>query len=234
MEMVAAARLRRAEQRIEALRPYAQAIRKMTKQVAESAPAKVEGAPLLEERESLENVGVLLVTGDRGLAGSFNTQIIREGLRLKREFEAEGAEVVFSVVGRRGNSTLHFRGEQVDNSYVGFTDRPSFTDARAISKDLIASFIDGKLDRTLRGDSIVPEFLALLDAYVEDAVAYLVGRYGDELTTVITHTIDRWDGREAANRIELHVGRDLQFIRINGTIVGGLAGLVIHTLNVLL
>jgi uncharacterized membrane-anchored protein YjiN (DUF445 family) len=73
-----------------------------------------------------------------------------------------------------------------------------------------------------------------LDAYVEDAVAYLVGRYGDELTTVITHTIDRWDGREAANRIELHVGRDLQFIRINGTLVGGLAGLVIYSTSRLL
>jgi uncharacterized membrane-anchored protein YjiN (DUF445 family) len=70
-----------------------------------------------------------------------------------------------------------------------------------------------------------------LDVYVEDAVAYLVGRYGTELTTVITHTIDRWDGREAANRIELHVGRDLQFIRINGTLVGGLAGLVIYSLS---
>ena len=70
-----------------------------------------------------------------------------------------------------------------------------------------------------------------LDLYLEDAVAYLVGRYGGELTTVITHTIDRWDGREAANRIELHVGRDLQFIRINGTLVGGLAGLVIYSLS---
>jgi uncharacterized membrane-anchored protein YjiN (DUF445 family) len=73
-----------------------------------------------------------------------------------------------------------------------------------------------------------------LDVYVEDAVAYLVGRYGTELTTVITHTIDRWDGREAANRIELHVGRDLQFIRINGTLVGGLAGLVIYSVSQLL
>ncbi|MGI8700941.1 MAG: DUF445 domain-containing protein [Nocardioidaceae bacterium] len=73
-----------------------------------------------------------------------------------------------------------------------------------------------------------------LDGYVEDAVAYLVGRYGSELTTVITDTIDRWDGREAADRIELHVGRDLQFIRINGTLVGGLAGLVIYTVAQLL
>src|SRR3954452_25544292 len=92
MEMVAAARLRRAEQRIEDLRPYAQAIRKMTQQVADAAPDKVEGVSLLEKRERQENVAVLLVTGDRGLAGAFNTQIIREGLRLKAEFEREGAK----------------------------------------------------------------------------------------------------------------------------------------------
>jgi uncharacterized membrane-anchored protein YjiN (DUF445 family) len=72
---------------------------------------------------------------------------------------------------------------------------------------------------------------ARLDATAQDAAAFLVGRYGHELTTVITDTIERWDGREAARRIELHVGRDLQFIRVNGTIVGGLAGLVIYSLG---
>jgi F-type H+-transporting ATPase subunit gamma len=163
MEMVAAARLRRAEQRIEAMRPYAQAIRKMTQRVADSAPEKVSGVPLLEERDELKHVGLLLVTGDRGLAGSFNTQIIREGLRLKREFESEGAESIFSVVGRRGNSTLNFRGEQVENSYLGFTDRPSFADARAISKDLIAAFIDGELDHV---DLVYNRFHSPLTQYV--------------------------------------------------------------------
>ncbi len=73
-----------------------------------------------------------------------------------------------------------------------------------------------------------------LDAYASDVAAFLVERYGTELTTVITDTIDRWDGKEAAGRIELFVGRDLQFIRVNGTIVGGLAGLVIYTVSVLL
>jgi uncharacterized membrane-anchored protein YjiN (DUF445 family) len=73
-----------------------------------------------------------------------------------------------------------------------------------------------------------------LDAYAADVAAFLVERYGTELTTVITDTIDRWDGKEAAGRIELFVGRDLQFIRVNGTIVGGLAGLLIYTVSVLL
>jgi F-type H+-transporting ATPase subunit gamma len=163
MEMVAAARLRRAEQRIEALRPYAQSIRKMTQQVADAAPGKVEGVPLLERREKPKSIGVLLVTGDRGLAGSFNTQIIREGIRLKREFEGEGTEVVYSAVGRRGNSTLNFRGEEVGHSYVGFTDRPSFTDAREISKDLIAAFIDGDVDQV---DIVYNRFHSPLTQYV--------------------------------------------------------------------
>lgn len=69
-----------------------------------------------------------------------------------------------------------------------------------------------------------------LDGYAADAAAYIVKTYGEEMTTVITETIERWDGEEAARRIELHVGRDLQFIRINGTLVGGLAGLVIYAL----
>ncbi len=73
-----------------------------------------------------------------------------------------------------------------------------------------------------------------LDRRVADAAVFAVERYGAEVTAVITHTIERWDGREAADRIELHVGRDLQFIRINGTIVGGLVGVLIHTMSVLL
>jgi len=72
-----------------------------------------------------------------------------------------------------------------------------------------------------------------VDGYLADLAVFAVERYGDELTTVISHTIDRWDGKEAARRIELHVGRDLQFIRINGTLVGGLVGIAIHTVSVL-
>ena len=70
-----------------------------------------------------------------------------------------------------------------------------------------------------------------LDTYAADFAVFVVDRYGSELTAVITHTIDRWDGDEAARRIELHVGRDLQFIRINGTIVGGLVGVLIHAVS---
>ena len=78
------------------------------------------------------------------------------------------------------------------------------------------------------------ELRTKLDGMAADLAVFAVSRYGEEVTTIITHTIDRWDGKEAARKIELHVGRDLQFIRINGTIVGGLVGLVIHTVVVLI
>ena len=146
MEMVAAARLRRAEQRIEALRPYARAIRRMTRQAAEAAGAEVSSMPVLQEHESIDKVAVLLVTGDRGLAGAFNSQIIRAGMRAASEHEAQGRDVVFSASGRRGVSTLTFRGREIAGSYVGFTDRPAYANAREIAEDLVTAFIDGEVD----------------------------------------------------------------------------------------
>src|SRR5947199_5023469 len=132
MEMVAAARLRRAEQRITALRPYAGAIRRMTRQAAEAAgSSEVSSLPILAEHDSQDRVALLLVTGDRGLAGAFNSQIVRAGLRAAREYEADGRTLLYSAVGRRGVSTLTFRGKDPVGRYVGFTDRPAYADARA-------------------------------------------------------------------------------------------------------
>ena len=148
MEMVAAARLRRAEQRIEALRPYAGAIRRMTRNAAEAAgSSEVSNLPILSEHDSESTIALLLVTGDRGLAGAFNSQIVRAGLRGGREYEGDGRSVIYSAVGRRGVSTLTFRGKDLVGRYVGFTDRPSYADARSIAEDLIAAYVDGKTDR---------------------------------------------------------------------------------------
>jgi F-type H+-transporting ATPase subunit gamma len=147
MEMVAAARLRRAEQRIAALRPYAKAIRRMTHQAAEAAGAEASSFPLLAEHEQERNVALLLVTGDRGLAGAFNSQIIRAGVRAGTELVDRGKSPVWYATGRRGVSSLTFRGRELSGSYVGFTDRPAYADARAIGKDLIDSYVEGRLDR---------------------------------------------------------------------------------------
>jgi F-type H+-transporting ATPase subunit gamma len=146
MEMVAAARLRRAEQRIEALRPYASAIRRMTRQAAEAAQ-NVPNLPILNEHESVSTVGLLLVTGDRGLAGAFNSQIVRAGVRVAAEHEGEGRSLAWYASGRRGTSSLQFRGLDVIGSYTGFTDRPAYGDARDIAADLMAAYVDGKVDR---------------------------------------------------------------------------------------
>jgi F-type H+-transporting ATPase subunit gamma len=147
MEMVAAARLRRAEQRISQLRPYAEAIRRMTFQAAKAAGAEASSFPLLTEHEDVQRVGLLLITGDRGLAGAFNSQIIRAGVRAGTELVDQGVEPVWYATGRRGVSSLTFRGRELSGSYTGFTDRPGYADARRIADDLMSAYVDGRLDR---------------------------------------------------------------------------------------
>jgi F-type H+-transporting ATPase subunit gamma len=147
MEMVAAARLRRAEQRIAALRPYADAIGRMTRQAAQAAGAEAARVPLLREHDSVTNVGLLLVTGDRGLAGGFNSQIIRAGVRMSAEIGEQGLNSRWYATGRRGVSSLIFRGQELSGSYTGFADRPSYADARTIADDVIQAYVDGAVDR---------------------------------------------------------------------------------------
>ncbi len=146
MEMISAARLRRAEQRIQALRPYASAIRRMTRHAAEAAE-NIPNLPILNEHESVQRVGYLLVTSDRGLAGAFNSQIIRAGLRTAVEAEHDGRDAVFYAAGRRGVGTLSFRKRAPVGAYTGFTDRPAYANARDIASDLMAAYVDGEVDR---------------------------------------------------------------------------------------
>jgi F-type H+-transporting ATPase subunit gamma len=148
MEMVAGARLRRAEQRILALRPYADALRRMTRQAAQAAgSAEAATIPLLGERESQSAAGLLLVTGDRGLAGGFNSQIIRAGIRAGGQLSDEGLKLAWYATGRRGVASLTFRGYELSGGYTGFADRPAYADARAIADDLIAAYVHERLDR---------------------------------------------------------------------------------------
>jgi|SRR5579875_337895 len=146
MQMVAAARLRRAEQRIEALRPYADAIRRMTRLAAEAA-GSVPNLPILAEHDSVNKVGLLVVAGDRGLAGAFNSNAVRAGVAAGRDHQAEGRTPVYFASGRRPASSLAFRGLDVVGSFTGFTDRPAYADARSIAERLMAAYIDGEVDR---------------------------------------------------------------------------------------
>jgi len=148
MEMMSAARLRRAEQRISHLRPYAKAIRRMTRQAAEAAGSgEMNKLPILREHESQDNVALLLITADRGLAGAFNAQILRAGVAAGREVEREGASPVYYATGRRGTSSLSFRGLEPKGSWVGFTERPAYANARDVAEALMVAYVDGEIDR---------------------------------------------------------------------------------------
>jgi F-type H+-transporting ATPase subunit gamma len=148
MEMVSAARLRKAEERASSLRPYADALRRMTSQAAAAAGAgELQAQPVLRTHDQENTVGLVLVTADRGLAGAFNSQILRAGLTRAAELEAEGKTVVFYASGRRGVSSLSFRNKELSGEYTGFTDAPKASNASDIADDLVGAFVDDKIDR---------------------------------------------------------------------------------------
>src|ERR1700722_11544717 len=146
MAMIAAARLRRAVARIEVLRPYANAIRRMTREAAQAA-GSLKRVPILQEHAEERTVGLLLVAGDRGLAGAFNSNVVRAGIAAGREHEAAGRRVIYFASGRRVASSLTFRSVEVAESFTGFSDRPGIGDARRIADRLVAAFLNGEVDR---------------------------------------------------------------------------------------
>jgi F-type H+-transporting ATPase subunit gamma len=147
MEMVAAAKLRRAQLRIEKLRPFADAMLELTVTVANGIQAGLP-IPLLEERE-IKTACIVMFTGDRGLAGALNANVLRRSLQLKEEYESAGAEVRFVGVGKKGVSSLQFRKLPVDNAYRGITDWPQFRDAEAIGQNVITEFANGTYDKVI-------------------------------------------------------------------------------------
>ena len=145
MEMVAAAKLRKAQERIQTLRPFAEALVELTARVAVGAQGAANH-PLLARRD-VRNVAIVMYTGDRGLAGALNANILKRSLLLKDEWEAQGAAVHFIAVGRRGEGSLKFRGFDIDSAFTGITDSPKFRDAEAIAGRVIDAFRDGVYDR---------------------------------------------------------------------------------------
>jgi F-type H+-transporting ATPase subunit gamma len=148
MELVAAAKLRRAQTRIEAMRPYADTMRELIAGVGRAA-ASVRGLPLLEQREQVEAVLLVPLTADRGLAGAFNAQVMRRAFALERSLQGEGKTVRWLAVGKKGRSTLSFRRRKLDGEYVGFTDRPTYGDAQAIAHRAGDLFVQGEVDRVV-------------------------------------------------------------------------------------
>jgi F-type H+-transporting ATPase subunit gamma len=147
MELVASARLRRSQMRIEAMRPYADRMLELMAGVSQAAGAV--RLPLLERRENVQKIAIVPVSADRGLAGGFNAQVIRRSLALQREAEAAGQEVVWFSTGRKAASTLRFRRLNVVQSWTGFSERPAYRDAQALAHAVSEAFVNGEVDKVV-------------------------------------------------------------------------------------
>src|SRR3954452_994112 len=147
MELVAAAKLRRAQLRIEAMRPYADRMLELMGQTAR-ASSSLRGLPLLERRD-VEKVAILALTGDRGLVGAFNAQVLRRGAALARELDGEGKTVTWLVTGKKGRSTLRFTRRTITGEWTGFTDRPVYADAQAVAHRLAELYEAREVDRVV-------------------------------------------------------------------------------------
>ncbi|HEV8572636.1 MAG TPA: F0F1 ATP synthase subunit gamma [Actinomycetota bacterium] len=144
MELIAASRILKAQQRVEAARPYAEQLTRAMEDVARQTGALVH--PLLEERPNPQKVAVLLVTSDRGLCGAYNANVIRRAERLIGRLRGDGVEPVLYVVGRKGVSYFRFRRIPVESSWTGFSEVPGYAQAEEIGEALIGAFAEGGVD----------------------------------------------------------------------------------------
>jgi F-type H+-transporting ATPase subunit gamma len=186
MELVASARLRRSQMRIEAMRPYADRMLELMAGVSQAAGAV--RLPLLERRETIQKVAIVPITADRGLAGGFNAQVIRRSLALMREVQAEGQEAVWFSTGRKAASTLRFRRMNVAQSWVGFSERPAYSDAQAIAHSVSEAYVNGDVDR------VVIVYNAFVSALVQKVTVRDVLPIPQDVLEGVEDDVDRTTG----------------------------------------
>ncbi|HKU56390.1 MAG TPA: F0F1 ATP synthase subunit gamma [Gaiellaceae bacterium] len=148
LELVAGARLRRAQSRIEEMRPYADRMQELMVGTARAA-SSIRNLALLQQRDEIRRVAFVVVTGDRGLAGPFNGQVLRRAFELERQARSEGQEVTWLAVGRKGASTLRFRRYEVTAQWAGFADKPTYHDAQVVGHKLAELYEAQEVDRVV-------------------------------------------------------------------------------------
>jgi F-type H+-transporting ATPase subunit gamma len=153
MELIAASRILRAQQRVEQIRAYATRLTEAMEDVARQTGALVH--PLLEERPDANRAAVLVVTSDRGLAGAYNANVLRRAERLVGRLRGDGIEPVLFVTGRKGQSYFRFRQVPIEQGWEGFSEVPSYEDAGRVARTLIEAFLDGRVDRI---DAVYTDF----------------------------------------------------------------------------
>ena len=147
LELVAGARLRRAQTRIEEMRPYADRMQELMVGTARAA-ASFRNLALMQRRD-VQRVALLVVTGDRGLAGPFNGQVLRRAFEVERLERGEGHDVAWAIVGRKGASTLRFRRYELTAQWAGFVDKPTYADAQAVAHRLAELYTSNEVDRVV-------------------------------------------------------------------------------------
>ncbi len=142
-ELVATSRIARAQQRVEASRPYTEAITHVLTALASNASVD---HPLLVARERVRRAGVLVVTSDRGLCGAYNANVIRTAEQLIARLRGDGKQVALYVIGRKGVTYYRFRNREIAGSWTGFSEQPRFDNAREVGETLIDAFVAGADD----------------------------------------------------------------------------------------
>jgi F-type H+-transporting ATPase subunit gamma len=144
MELIAASRIVKAQQRVEASRPYAELLTRAMEDVAEQTGSLVH--PLLEQRDRPRRAGVFIVTSDRGLAGSYNANVLRLAEEASSRVRERGMEPLLYVAGRKGQSYFRFRGMPIEASWTGVSEVPPYSAAEEIGRRLIDDFANGRID----------------------------------------------------------------------------------------
>lgn len=142
MELIASSRIIKAQQRVEAARPYAEQMRNLMAAVGNSG-ASIDH-PLLRPRDEIRSVGTIVISSDRGLAGAYNSNVIRAA---ERDMSAHGREPRLFLVGKKAVSYFRFRGYRFDDSWTGVSDQPRYEDARRVAGAAAGAFSEGRVDQ---------------------------------------------------------------------------------------
>jgi F-type H+-transporting ATPase subunit gamma len=185
MEMVAAARLRRAQQRIESLRPYAVNMLEFIGDLARYLQVDLGAHPLLREHPEIKRVAIIALTADRGLCGAFNSNIVRRALDLVDSYTADGVETDLVVMGRKGVSTVRFLKYRLDKAYLDVTDSTAFLEAQALTNGTIRRYENEVIDRV---HLVFNRFKSPMEQFVTDQVILpiqeeIMGHYTPEDST---------------------------------------------------
>jgi F-type H+-transporting ATPase subunit gamma len=144
-ELIAASRIGRARNAVEAARPYASMVTRVIRDL--TSQTQIAAHPLLAPREQTRRVGVLVIASDRGLAGAYNTNVLRRAERLVRQEAEDGREVALYAIGRRAETYFRFRGLTPAQTWTQMSDRPRYSNAEEVSRALTEAYVDGTVDR---------------------------------------------------------------------------------------